>query len=537
MTLAPLQLSGTPASPGFARGPVHLLEETAPPCSVRERASPQDEERLIRDALRRASAALTELIARTEDGDAAEILEFQVAMLEDETIVAPVLAAIAAGTPAEEAWRAEMDAQIRDYEAAGDPYFRARASDLRDMRERVLRGILGGAAASIPAGAIVVAADLAPSRFLEIPWNGGGIALFDGSPNSHVAVLARARGVPMIVGMQRAELPADAEALLDAEKGTLIASPDRASMAEFSTRRRAANLTHIADLAFLEAAATTASGERVRVLLNVADITELEGIEAAHCDGIGLVRTELVLRTLAELGDEERQFAIYRALVEWAKGLPVTFRTLDAGGDKPIAGYTLAGEPNPFLGVRGVRLSLLHPDLLAVQLRALARAAAFGYVKIMVPMVTRPAELEAVRALLKAAVDALRLAAVPCGLPELGMMVEVPAAAVAIDEFRAGFFSIGSNDLIQYVTACSRDSERLTELADPLQPAVLRLIRAVVEYGKSEHVEVSLCGDMASDARCLPALLAAGLRNLSIAPAALARVKAQIARYDGAYGA
>jgi phosphotransferase system enzyme I (PtsI) len=178
----------------------------------------------------------------------------------------------------------------------------------------------------------------------------------------------------------------------------------------------------------------------------------------------------------------------------------------------------------------------LHEDLLAIQLRALARAAAFGDVKIMVPMVTRPAEVDAVRRILDDAVQALRSAGVACGGPALGMMVEVPAAAIAIDGFRADFFSIGSNDLIAYVTACSRDSERLPALADPLQPAVLRLIRTVAEHGAKNNLEVSLCGDMASDARCLPALLATGLRTLSVAPAALARVKAQISRCDGARG-
>jgi phosphotransferase system enzyme I (PtsI) len=499
----------------------------------------------MRDALARASSELTALIARSQDNrgagdaagaDAAEILEFQVAMLEDETLVAPVLEAIAAGSAAHDAWIAAMDAQIRDYEVAGDPYFRARASDLRDMRDRVSRAVAGGSAACVPAGAIVVAADLPPSRFLEIAWNGGGIALYGGSPTSHVAVLARARGVPMIVALERTALPANGEALLDADNGTLTASPDSASIAEFSTRQRAAELAHVADEAFLEGPAMTARGERIRVMLNVADIGELAGIAQAHCDGIGLVRTELMLHTVAELADEERQFALYRTLVEWAQGRPVTIRTFDAGGDKPIEGYTVAGELNPFLGLRGVRLSLLHADLLAIQLRAIARAAALGPVKIMLPMVTQPAELDDVRALLDAAVHGLRSAGVACAVPGLGMMVEVPAAAIAIDGFRASFFSIGSNDLIQYLTACSRDSGRLAALSDPLQPAVLRLIREVAEYGASANIDVSLCGDMASDARCLPALLMAGVRSISIAPAALARVKAQIARFGGAIG-
>jgi phosphotransferase system enzyme I (PtsI) len=267
------------------------------------------------------------------------------------------------------------------------------------------------------------------------------------------------------------------------------------------------------------------------VLINIADGSELERIDPTHCDGIGLVRTELLLRTLDDLRDEGKQFAAYRRIVLWAGGRPVTIRTLDAGADKPIPGYTVDGEGNPFLGVRGVRLSLRHSELLGVQLRALARAAALGPLKVMVPMVTVPRELDHVRRLLEAALGALRSAGVACAAPELGMMVEVPAAALAIDLFEADFFSIGSNDLIQYVTACSRDSNSLAALQDPLQPAVLRLIHEVAAHGTRRGIPVSLCGDMASDVRCIPSLLGTGLRCLSVAPAALGRVKGAIARH------
>jgi phosphotransferase system enzyme I (PtsI) len=204
---------------------------------------------------------------------------------------------------------------------------------------------------------------------------------------------------------------------------------------------------------------------------------------------------------------------------------------LDAGGDKRITGYTVDGEANPFLGMRGLRLSLLHPGVLTTQLRALARAAARGPLQVMVPMVTSPRELDGVKVLLDGAVAGLRKEGVQCAVPELGMMVEVPAAAIAIDLFEADFFSIGSNDLIQYLTASSRDSSDLALLHDPLQPAALRLIRQVVEHANVHRIPVSLCGDMASDVRCIPALLDAGLRSLSVAPATVARVKSAIARH------
>ena len=194
-------------------------------------------------------------------------------------------------------------------------------------------------------------------------------------------------------------------------------------------------------------------------------------------------------------------------------------------------GYTLEGEGNPFLGMRGVRLSLLHPDVLQIQLRALARAAALGNVKIMVPMVTVREELDRVRAMLAAAVADLQANDIPCAMPPLGMMVEVPAAALALDTFAADFFSIGSNDLIAYATASSRDSARLTALADPARPGVKRLIALVVDAARAAGRPVSICGDMAGDPRYVPALLASGVRSLSIAPSMLGPVKRTITTY------
>lgn len=529
MEREPLELAGTPASPGLARGRLVLLHDTV---NAREASrDPNAEAGSLNAALAAARAELEGLAEASRDGEAQAILEFQIAMLEDDVVTAPSLAAIAAGTPADRAWRDAMEEQIAEYREAQDPYFRARGTDLCDMRDRVLRHLAGGAHEAIPLGAIVVAADLGPSRFLEIAWDGGGIALFAGSPSSHVAMLARARGVPMIVGLAPADLSHHQEALLDADNGTLVVSPDPASTAVFLANHRDVAQTRDAERVYLPQPAVTADGERVAVLLNIADAAELDAIDPAHCDGIGLVRTELLFHRPGDLPDEEEQYAVYRRIVVWARGKPVTIRTLDAGGDKPIPGYTLPGESNPFLGVRGVRLSLRHPGVLEAQLRALSRAAALGPLKVMVPMITRPLELDAVRKLLENACHALRLGGIPVASPALGMMVEVPAAAIAIELFHADFLSIGSNDLIQYLTACGRDTGELGALQDPLQPAVLRLVRNVVEHGAAHGIEVSLCGDMAAEVPCLEALLDLGLRTVSVAPAALGRVKAAIAHY------
>jgi phosphotransferase system enzyme I (PtsI) len=308
------------------------------------------------------------------------------------------------------------------------------------------------------------------------------------------------------------------------------ASPETERL--FESRREIETASDAQTTKALDKPAMTRNGLRIAVHINVADPDELDRLDPAICDGIGLVRTELLFHRGEGLPDEETQYAAYRRIVAWAQGRPVTIRTLDAGGDKPIAGLTLDGESNPFLGVRGIRLSLLRPEIFRVQLRALARAAAHGPVKIMLPMVTVPSELAAARALLEEEASALANAGIAARRPPLGIMVEVPAAAIAVEAFDAEFFSIGSNDLTQYVTAAGRDIEAVADLADPLNPAVLRLIAHVARHGRKSGREVSLCGDAAGDPAIVPNLLGAGLRTLSVGLAALAGTKAAIASVD-----
>jgi len=524
----PRVLAGRPAAPGFAAGPlVRFAERTAGRRAV---GSPADERAALEAAFSRARADLAALVAAGE-GEAADILEFQLALVEDDALTGPALATAAAGEPAGRAWEAAIGALVADYESTEDDYFRARAADLRDLAERVSTALEGGgpAAERLPEGAILVARDLTPSRFLSTDWRGRGIALEDGSATSHVAMLARARGVPMVVGLGAVDAAAGARALLDGAAGTLALDPDGAAEAAFAAQRTAAD--HEASLAAAGATApaVSADGVAVEILINVADPAELDGLDPAICDGIGLTRTELLFHARDGLPDEDEQAAVYARILAWAAGRPVVVRTLDAGGDKPIPGFTLDGESNPFLGLRGVRLSLVRPDVFAVQLRALLRAAPAGNLKVMVPMVAVPEEMARVRALLAEAAADLASRGVAHAVPPLGMMVEVPAAALTLDLFDTDFVSIGSNDLTQYVMAAGRDEPSVAALADPANPAVLRLVRAVVEGAAAKGVPVSLCGDAGGDPRLVPALLAAGLRTLSVAPTAVGRVKQAIA--------
>ncbi|MDB5362473.1 MAG: phosphoenolpyruvate-protein phosphotransferase [Rhodospirillales bacterium] len=534
----PSELLGRPAAPGIATGPLFRLAGGVIAAGDASGA-PQAGTGELLQAIEAAIADLTALAAATDDAGA-EILEFQIAMLEDPALRAPALAAIGAGAPASRAWREALDQQIAGYTNAEDDYFRARAADLTDLRDRVLVRLAGGgAAAATPRGAILLGDDLMPSRFLEIDWSGGGgIALAGGSPTSHVAMLARARGVPMVVGLgtPAAAVDGHAQAAIDGAAGRIILHPTETHLADLARRSAAAAAARRADDLALREPAVTVDGTRISVMVNIADPAELEGFDPSLCDGIGLVRTELLFHGAGGLPDEDRQYTAYRRILEWAAGRPVTIRTLDAGGDKPIPGLTAPGESNPFLGLRGIRLSLDRPEIFAVQLRALARAAMHGALKVMLPMVTIPRELEAARALFAAEVARLEADGVPGRLPPLGMMVEVPAAALAIEGFDAAFFSIGSNDLIQYTTASARDSDAVAALADPRNPAVLRLIGEVARHGAAAGREVSLCGDMAGDPAYLPALLAAGLTALSVAPVALAGVKAAVRRERASHG-
>ncbi len=242
------------------------------------------------------------------------------------------------------------------------------------------------------------------------------------------------------------------------------------------------------------------------------------------------MRSEFLFRDGKPLPDEEAQYRAYCRFLEWAGGKPVTIRTLDIGGDKPIRGLTPDGERNPFLGLRGVRLTLAKEDVFRTQLRALARAALHGKLKVMVPMITVASELQATAGLLDEVMAELAEAGIPAKRPPLGIMVEVPAVALAPELLsKAAFFSIGSNDLTQYVMAAARDETSVAALSDPSHPAVLKLIATVAGYGAEHGIEVSLCGDMASEPRLVPALIAAGLRRLSVSPLAIGRVKAALA--------
>src|SRR5882724_7115112 len=334
------RIEGRSAAPGIAVGPLVRLAPAKH--DARQSRSAAEEHQALVDALAASQADLISLAHQAGDDEAEAILAFQIALVEDDNLTTPAFASIAGGEAANQAWRAAIDREIASYDRADDAYFRARGSDLRDLRDRVLRHLTGEADQTVPAGVIVAAEDMPPSMFLAADWRGGGLVLRRGSPSSHVAILARSRGVPMIVGVEIDRLEPGSDALLDGDAGFLVVDPDSEMRSSYCQRRaEQAELRRAA--ASFSGPALTATGEQVQVMINVTGLAELRDIDPAHVDGIGLMRTEFLFQGRENLPTEEEQYQIYSRMLEWAAGKPVTIRTLDAGGDKPIAGLTRSG--------------------------------------------------------------------------------------------------------------------------------------------------------------------------------------------------
>ena len=522
------RMQGQAASKGFFAGPACVVADHA--ATYAHSGNPAQEAQALRDAVFSATLELQDLLASVE-GEAADVIAFQIAMLEDEELVAPCWDIIASGEPADAAWRMAMGSQIENYLSSDDEYFRARVTDLEDIKSRVLRCLAGGKQVKAAAGTVLVGHDVSPSQFLSHDWSkAGAIVVSGGSITSHVAMLARSRGIPMVVRAAPWVETDGVHMLVDAETGAVILNPDAAATAAFEQKASAFAARQRVSEAFRLRPTMRRDGTRIQLLVNIADPAEVDHIDINSCDGVGLMRSEFLFRDGAPLPDEEHQYRAYRKVLEWAGEKPVTIRTLDIGGDKPITGLTPEGESNPFLGLRGVRLTLARPDVFRVQLRALARAAAHGNLQVMLPMVTLPDEITQAAQLLDDAEKELSAEGIACHKPKLGIMAEVPAVAISPELFKAAaFFSIGSNDLTQYTLAVSRDDARVSALSDPAHPAVLRLISGLIQYGGANGVSVSLCGDMASDPKHVETLVKLGLKTFSVAPSMIGENKQAIA--------
>ncbi|NLS06203.1 phosphoenolpyruvate--protein phosphotransferase [Rhizobium sp. P32RR-XVIII] len=510
----PLRLKATSASPGIASGPAFVAEPVEPAATIPSSVSGQVE---LASAIETAILELQELATGT-DPDGGDIVEFQIEVLRDPTLTEATGARIEAGENVAFAWVGTLDGYIRELECSEGDQLRARAVDLLDIKNRVLSVLTGTPVNDFPAGSIYVGKDMEPSRFLAHDWSaGGGIVLYAGSAVGHVALLARSRSVPMVIGAGRVATARGQYIGVDGDAGLVILE---------AARWNATSVEHCAPSTGTappldNGIVYTSDGTQVLLSVNVNAPEEIDAIPAEVTAGIGLMRSEFALMSLGDAANEEKQFAIYRHLLDWADGRPVTIRMLDVGGDKPLPGITEASS------LRGIRLLLARPQIARVQARALLRAAVFGNLRIMLPMVTFPSEVDAMRQICREEAGELHRRGVPHRTPPIGMMVEVPAAALMLDEFEgADFFSFGTNDLAQYLVASAREEAGFSLDQEQAVPAVLRLLTQAVRLTGGRPV--SICGDMAGDPVRMSGLLAAGIRHFSVAPARLGAIRSAL---------
>ncbi|HXV39934.1 MAG TPA: phosphoenolpyruvate--protein phosphotransferase [Steroidobacteraceae bacterium] len=492
---------------------------------------------LAREAgeLARARTAVKSRVERlyaASDGAMREVLEAHVAFIEDVGLVASADSWIARGKSAGYAWRRAVDEAIAQLRSIDDARVRERIDDLNDLAAQVLRELSGAMAVrSLPAGAIVLADELLPSQFAAIAGEGiAGLCLAGGGPTSHVAILAAAMGMPMLVaaGTRILEVPDGADLVLDAERGVLIADPVPAELSAAHAAQATRGAPRPADPAGATGDCCTADGLRIAVFANIGSLEQARQAAEQGAEGCGLLRTEFLFLDRDAPPDEALQAAQYQRIADALAGRPLVIRTLDAGGDKAIRYLQMPREDNPALGLRGVRISLSKPELLRVQLRAVAAVTPPGSCRVMLPMVTDVDEIRAVRRMLD---DACRERGRDASLP-LGVMIETPAAALIADRLaeQADFLSIGTNDLTQYTLAMDRGNPALAARLDGLHPAVLRLIAAATEAARRHDRHVSVCGGLASDPAAVPVLIGLGVQGLSVVPSAIRGLKALIGR-------
>ncbi len=536
-------LQGRSGSSGAAIGRLARVRKPEPAAAPHglsrrvDQAERQHEQDRLRAALDRAAEQLAHLAEVTQaraGADVAAIFEAQALFAKDPALVESALAAIAArGLDAVEAITAAAALQADTLAGVDDEFFAARAADVRDVGKRVA-GILTGHPESLfhpSAGelAILASDDLDASAIAELRRElVGGIALAGGAPSGHAAIVARALGIPLALGLGEAllQLPEGEEVIVDGTLGRLVVAPDaaeRLAMCQNGSAHRES-----------EKELTEARPLTLPVVVegNAGSVREAEQLAAAGAQGIGLVRTELLFlgRTVAPGLDEQR--AVYRRIRAVMPVGPVIFRTLDVGGDKPAGFRPITPEANPALGIRGLRLGLRYPQLLETQLRALLESAADRPLYVMFPMVATLEEVRGARAALDRAAQASRSAGFAVASQvHVGIMVEIPAAALMADALAPAvdFFSIGSNDLVQYTMAADRTSADLADLGSALQPALLRLVATVCRAADVYNRTVAVCGEAAANPLLAPLLVGLGVTHLSVAAHSIQPIRQALA--------
>ena len=524
---------GIAASSGLAIGPIRQLTQQS--VVVADHPSdPVTEGNQLQQALTAAQDELDQLHeevkTRLGSGKAA-IFRVHAEFLNDSTLVMQTITLIYQGHSAAWAWQHLINERVGQMQKLDDPILAERAVDLSDVGQRVLRHLVGAAEeqpAALHAPTILIAEDLAPSDTAALdPDMILGLCTARGGPTSHTAILARGLGLPAVVGAGEAVLAVANGTLgiLDGESGKLYLKPSEADVQ--TARNLQQQLQSQQDVANTSrfAPAITTDGYRVEVAANINRAADAPQAIDAGAEGVGLMRTEFLFLARDSVPSEDEQFEAYREMVQALAGRPLVIRTLDIGGDKEVPYLHLPKEDNAFLGIRGIRLCLVRPDLFIPQLRAIYRAAAYGRILIMFPMISTLEDVERARAITEQVRQELNAPPVP-----LGIMIEVPSAVMLADHLakEVDFFSIGTNDLTQYTLAMDRLHPQLARQADALHPAVLRMIEKTVQAAKREGKWVGVCGGLAGDLKGAVILIGLGVSELSVSVPSIAAVKAHI---------
>jgi phosphotransferase system enzyme I (PtsI) len=538
-----IRYKGTAVSPGIAIAPILFLY--ADEHIVRKRRiRPED----IPGEITRFEAALlktrqqiqgirNQLAASIGEGDAS-IFDAHILSLEDSSLIESVKEQVESRlVNVDFAYEQVVRSYTRKMRELDDDYFRERAGDFLDVSRRVLRNLQGkiqGELRNLDSACVVLAHDLSPSDTAGLDRNLVlGIATEAGSRTSHSAIMARSLNLPAVVGLRElmGKFEPGVEVLIDGYEGLLIISPTEQTKYEYGQRERIHHDVDVKLDLLRETLPVTLDQRRITVSANVEILEDLPLLAEHGAEGIGLLRTEYLFLNQDESPDEDQQVAMYVEMARAAKPHHLIIRTLDVGGDKKRPHLGIEQEINPFLGYRGIRYSLGRPELFRTQLRAICRASAEGNVRIMFPMVSDLSEVLAAKRILAEVQAQLRAQEVPMSEKiEIGVMIEVPSAALTADILarHVDFFSVGSNDLIQYTLAIDRGNEKVAAMYQPAHPAVLHLLQIVVEAAHRNNIWVGVCGEMAADVVLMPALVGLGVDELSAGAASIPRIKRAI---------
>ena len=534
-------LQGRASSPGVAVAGAFVIRRVEVDTEAAAAGTPEEEKQRADAALEQVEATLTELAESKREmlGDEADIFLAHADFAGDPEIADMVHDAIDEGSSAPTAVTAAFDSFRALLEKSGDEYLAGRATDIDDVRDQVLDVLAGRQDAPVPTEpSVVVAHELTPSQTARLPRELiAGVACAAGSPTSHAAILSRSLGIPAVMGVTGllAHVEDGVTLALDGEAGTVVVAPDDDQRSAFEQRITEQEERRERLSALRDEPGATADGHRVELAANIGGLEDVEAADEHGAEGSGLVRTEFLFQESAEEPSIEEQAAFYRKVLAGLPGHRVVFRTMDVGADKPLPFVVRDPEENPALGVRGIRLGLLQLDLLVNQLRALLRSrdpdAEQGTLAVMFPLVSAPDEVRRAREAFAVAADA---EGIDHSNIEVGVMIEVPAAALSARRLAplVDFFSVGTNDLLQYLFAADRLLADVADLPDVCDPDVLRLLGTVVEAAHEHGAWVGVCGESAADPASAAAYVGLGIDELSMTPASVPQVKDALRRVE-----